>query len=144
MRNDDIRSRVFTVRGESYTAKHWAMRLGVRQTVLFDRLKNGEPPELAMRGPDSVDESAHRDELWPGANDLPWDEDFRAQYLVNCCGRLSLEQTGKVLGISRERVRQIEEFALYKLAKTLGVDTGDAVRTMLAARDAREPTLPDW
>lgn len=59
-------------------------------------------------------------------SDLEWEEHFEAQCIVrdNPDG-MTLEQVGEVLGVTRERVRQIEAQALEKLK--LGRDLSDTV-----------------
>lgn len=47
--------------------------------------------------------------LWDGARTLPYALDAKAQRVVNYLAPCTLEQVGAVLGITRERVRQLEE-----------------------------------
>ncbi len=52
---------------------------------------------------------------YEGADTLRWDEDATARRLVAEFGSLKLETIGYLLGITRERVRQIKEKALVRL-----------------------------
>ena len=63
-----------------------------------------------MRGSPRIPGEVHVDK------ETPWEDDLVCQKLVrdNPDG-MTLEQVGQVLGLTRERVRQIEEQALRKL-----------------------------
>ncbi len=60
-----------------------------------------------------------RDPMWPGINDLPWDEDDIAWYMVATVGEMSLEQVGECFGCTKERARQIEVSAKKKVEKEI-------------------------
>ncbi|MCE2885371.1 MAG: sigma-70 family RNA polymerase sigma factor [Planctomycetaceae bacterium] len=80
-------------------------------------------------------------------NDLP-----RAS-AVDAGAQLTLEQVGQVIGVTKERVRQIQNKALEKIRAALEQANPDAAREMqddIAAREGRRspasdrlPTLPD-
>lgn len=72
--------------------------------------------------PPAEDEAFESGEIWEGAYDAPWALDDVAQAVVAEIGPMTLAEVGECLGVSRERVRQVEESALRKLAATLEAD----------------------
>jgi len=54
-----------------------------------------------------------------GRVDLPFGEDHAAQHAVAVHGAMTHQQIAEVLGVSRQRVRQIEAEAVAKLARTV-------------------------
>jgi hypothetical protein len=87
------------------------------------RLARGESPaELARKygvSPRAITHCRDRrkawPEMWPGAGWTPFECDPIAIAVVNELGPLTLTQVGGIIGVTRERVRQIEEGALNKL-----------------------------
>ena len=84
--------------------------------TLLDKIDaNGENGHLDLEDPIILDET--HDELHKALSELKDKE----QFILNCrFGRgMTLEETGKELGITRERVRQIEQRSLVKLKNKL-------------------------
>lgn len=118
----------------------WARETGINRYVIAQRLAKGIDPEEAL----SVKKACELREAWEGANALPFDADAMCQAIVARCSPLTLETVGAILGLTRERVRQIEEVALRKFAIGLLEDEGiereevlDLLRTIQDMRDAR-------
>ena len=101
--------------GEEHTVSEWSQITGIKAASINARLAEGVDPEDAV----SRDHVTQARELWPGANDLPWEADGVAQGLLEQYGPFTLEEVGVFLGVSRERIRQIEEIALRKLKGAL-------------------------
>lgn len=95
--------------GRAQTLLEWSRETGVSRANLETRLRK-MPPEEAL----SYRRKAERNELWEGANDLPWCMDEVAQELTRLHGPFTLEELGVFFGIGKERVRQIEAVALGK------------------------------
>ena len=160
---------LLTVNGESLTIAQWATRATVRESNIRKRMRAGLPPEeciLPVR--DSrrrtpyrwrtesirrrVAHEARHVAFLSGrkppldAWDLPLEEDPWGQAAIESAatdGPLTLDEVGILLGVSRERVRQIEEIALRKLRRI--EETGmrasgivDMLRDVCAIRDYRE------
>ncbi len=96
-----------------------------------------------MCGPSNVVPALARQEMWPGARDAPYQDDPIAQIMVGRHGWFTLDEIGLMMGIGRERVRQIEAAALEKFAhnaRRMGLD----LQGMLAELDRGEDVYPDW
>jgi hypothetical protein len=81
-----------------------------------------------------------KDPMWPGINDLPWDEDDAAWLMVASVGEMSLEQVGECFGCTKERARQIEVAAKKKIEKALkklGYDAVDVAEVLAAIASGR-------
>lgn len=77
-------------------------------------------------------------ELWPGANELPWELDHVARAVVSVRGDrgFTLEEIGVCLGVTRERVRQLEKIGLRKLGITIGKEgTADELRGLMCGAE---------
>ena len=76
-------------------------------------------------------------ELWPGANELPWELDHVCQALVRAHGPFTLEEVGVCFGFTKERARMVEEIALRKLGVTIDEeDVADELRGLMCGADA--------
>lgn len=72
----------------------------------------------------------------------PYAEDDRAWFVTMCHpDGITLEHCGELIGVTRERVRQIEDRALAKIAKK-HPKLLDVLRAKAEARDARIRSLP--
>lgn len=105
--------------GKRRTVTEWSVLSGQCESGLRQRLGRGWPAEVAISLPPAtrVDMEAN-----PGApmswtwDVLPWRDDPWAQAFVRAHpDGGSLEEVGKAIGVTRERVRQLEESALMKL-----------------------------
>lgn len=103
--------RLITHDGFTGSIADWAKRLGMPYYVLERRLQTC-PLHVALTARRAV-----RSEMWPGANHTRWDDDPVARAVVHEFAALSLETCGHILGLSRERVRQVEVEALEKLRR---------------------------
>lgn len=74
--------------------------------------------------------------LYPGADTLRWECDPVAREIVRELGALTLDQIAYIMGISRERARQLEMSALRKLALRSGA--GLTPQSSHASRQAGE------
>lgn len=74
--------------------------------------------------------AAEKRELWPGANALPFEADSMVQRLIDWHGPFTLEVVGACLGLTRERIRQVEESARRKFRANLEAEGFDADEVM--------------
>ena len=102
--------------GKYATSTVWARILGVARSTILKRFRAGLPLDT----PSPV---AHvPDELWPGANTLPWAKDPDARRLVKVMGRpMTHDEIGAVLGYSRGAVEHLERRAFWKIRRALGI-----------------------
>jgi hypothetical protein len=121
------------------TAREWAKELGIGRETLHRRLRDGLSPEEAFVG--AKVENRSRQEEWPGARDLPFSEDVRAQELVREQGAIPSSAVARIMGMSRQRIDQYERKALKKLARILGADTKQTLQALEAMRS--EVTWPE-
>jgi transcriptional regulator with XRE-family HTH domain len=136
--NSGSKARRYTARGETMTADEWAERLGVCSETLYSRLRAGMTPDEAMVRHVA---RAQRREMWPGAASLPFEDDAIAQLLVEGGNGWTQDEVGEFMGVSGERIRQIERGALDKIEQRLG---RDGVEELLAmAKQRREYTYPE-
>ena len=84
-------------------------------------------------------------ELWPGARDLPWDEDRTARELWDKHGPFTQGELGRFFGVSRQRIDQIEKRAMRTMEFRLAAEgvTVEQFRELMTARAARERTEPE-
>jgi hypothetical protein len=121
--------RLLTAFGKTQSLSEWERETGLHR-VLSARINAGWSPEEAV----SCRGIAETRELWEGANTLPFGADPIAQMVVNEFAPLTLETIGMCFGVSRERVRQIEDRALTKLRQALTDEGADVdIREMLKA-----------
>lgn len=107
--------------GERRSVREWAESIGVDARVLKQRLQV-LPAEIALLFPHmicvkrfSIPEGEPKSWTWEM---LPWTDDPWAQRFVEeHPGGATLSEVGGALGITRERVRQIEEVAMRKLRR---------------------------
>jgi DNA-directed RNA polymerase sigma subunit (sigma70/sigma32) len=75
---------------------------------------------------------------------LRWDDDEVAQQRLAERDAFTLEEIGRMLGLGRERVRQIEERALAKLARLMGGDKDKVVESLRALSQERDQRRSAW
>lgn len=136
--------------GARRTVNEWASYLSIDHRSLVRRL-NLLPwvdPAFVLAMPDGQ----HFDPSLPGGapkswswSSLPWERDPWAQGWVDAHAHgATLEEVGRALGLTRERVRQVEEVAFRKLrrrAQRLGIaPLVEAVRALEEMREKREVT----
>jgi hypothetical protein len=119
-RQDDARTEVEAF-GEKKSIAEWSLYTGLDVRTLKHRL-SVVPPEIAL----SIPRCARLERLRVPCGEpaswtwecLPWQDAPWAQAFVDVHpDGATLELVGEVLGITRERVRQIEEVALRKLRR---------------------------
>jgi hypothetical protein len=128
-------ARDITAYGRTQSISAWQREFGLHRGAIESRLKAGHSPEDAV----SRGHISEAKELWPGANDLPFEADVIAQKLVNWHGPFTLETIGECLGITRERVRQVEARAFRKFREACALEGIDATELLaeLREREAR-------
>jgi len=91
----------------------------------------------------------HRQDGCPKQNDfdpdVPWDRDPETRVLVRLWGEMTLQQVGDLWDLSRERIRQLEERAIAKLARRAKANPRDAaaIRELLATCEQRRETTAE-
>lgn len=103
--------------GRVATVGEWARAMGVRSDIITSRLRGGWTPEDAVS---ATHLGTARGELWEGACSLPYEADPIAQVVVRTFGAMTLEQVGGCMGLTRERVRQIESRAFRRIRDSHG------------------------
>ncbi len=126
------RSRIRTlyIDGEALTTAQAAQRFGVRRQRLCERLRAGWSDIDAVTVPAWVH---HARVAVPAGHPTsaswdrdPWDEDDHAWYVVaHHPDGLSLEQVAALMGVTDERVRQIEQEAFAKIREMLADPSGE-------------------
>ncbi len=124
-----------TYQGQTRSIKEWAEITGLPETTLFGRIYRRWDPELVLTAP----RGGHRppDARIPQIDPRsPWADDEVAQKLVrdNPHG-MTLDEVGIAFGITRERVRQIEQRAIQKLRAAARRDYGQQAALMQLLRD---------
>lgn len=105
-----MRQRMITAYGETRSISEWSRVLGMSKSTIARRL-------LACATPEEALSCEYEDELWPGANTLSWKDDVTAQLMLAHKGPMQLDFIGACLGVSKQRVSQIEQEALRKLRR---------------------------
>lgn len=136
--------RVITSDGKTKHLREWAEEYGVDYAVVLSRWHKGERNFAKLIAPRHIPNRNPEEIMDP---EIPWEQDSFARWVVekNPDG-LSLEYVGLLLGVTRERVRQIELSACRKIALAASRHDPDAVRFLellrekarMAAGDATE------
>jgi len=116
------RHEIVDANGRSQTLTEWAREFGVYPSVLCRRIqRHGVDKALSADAfPVKCITKREGTSWWPEL-DHPWEDDPRAQYVVaHHPDGITLDEVGLLLGVTRERVRQIEESALRKLKNQHG------------------------
>lgn len=116
--------------GQPISAADLAARCDVDVSAIYRRLRDGETPAQILAEP------KRRAGYTPNAprpvctiNDEPFALDPVAQAFVRKHpDGATLEEVGEAFGVSRERIRQIEEQALRHLRMRIALGFGDLVR----------------
>lgn len=113
-----------TAFGKTQSVYQWSKETGIGRDMIASRIfVDGLAPEEAL----SKKTAAGLKEFWDGANDLPFEADIYCQQVCRWFPRLTLSTVGTILGITRERTRQVQDEAVEKFIAGL-VDEGfDAV-----------------
>lgn len=117
-----------TAFGRTQTVAAWAQEYGLRKSTLISRLKlvdrEGDLADVVSAPVGSRGRTDERDarwrpdgtgEMWPGARDTPYEDDSVAQAMMAGRGLFTLDEVAAFMGLTRERVRQIECSAVRKL-----------------------------
>lgn len=148
-----------TWQGREQTLDEWSAETGIPAQTLYTRYRDGKTMDEVFSSTPLP--KAGRGEAWTDI-DKPWREDKYAQKLVeeHPYG-MTLDEIGRELGVSRERVRQIENEALRKLrfvlrlrqtmyghlADTLNLPTAEQIRDALQwlteTRDRQTVVYPE-
>lgn len=100
--------------GEYLTYSEISKRTGLPVGTVKSRIHHGRPIDVPLNGRAS-DARAHEMVERSVDPELPYEEDETCQRLVEEYGPMTLEEIGHVIGVTRERVRQIELNAIRKL-----------------------------
>jgi hypothetical protein len=119
------RLRILTIDGERITTSQASQRYGIPRQRLNARLRQGWSDVDAVTVPAwvhharvSVQAGHPSSASWDRD---PWSDDDHAWYVVACHpDGLSLEQVAALMGVTDERVRQIEQEAFAKIREMLG------------------------
>jgi hypothetical protein len=149
-----INEHMVTHDGRTQSVKAWAAEVGRSPQVMATRIKRWED------GVYTEDQTFGKAALPCGGDyrkraerrkpvnaemaamiDVPYADDPYAQKVVNAnLGEgLSLDEIGQLYGMSRERVRQIENGAMRKIARRMRGDEAAKIVSMLRAIEADRP-----
>lgn len=105
--------------GGMYTTSEIAEMTGMKHATVRSRVAHGRPLDMPLcyhrqRGPRHA-----IDHIAPGCvvSTLPYEQDAVCQELIMQHGSMTLDEVGHALGVSRERVRQIQYQAMVKLLR---------------------------
>lgn len=145
----------FTHRGVTLTAKAWGERLRIAPNTFMDRVRlygeadprcferNQHVPRTVVHAPETrrlrLEAMEALAEEFPELRDPANDCEDLISWIVSVFGRLSLTEIGLLLGVHRERVRQIEGVAL----KRMRLAGGAPLREAYEAR-ATAPLVSCW
>ena len=102
--------------GKYATSTVWARILGVARSTILKRFRAGIPLDTPSPPPHVPDE------LWPGANSLPWSKDRQARLLLKVLGRpMTYDEIGACMGYSRGAIEHTERRAFRKIRRALGM-----------------------
>jgi hypothetical protein len=109
--------------GKTQTRGEWAREYGIHRNTLDTRLDRGLPLEQAVSIPAHCKlANLEADAGHPGATSWykpRYEDDDHCWYVVaNHPEGLTLEQVGQLMGVTRERIRQIEAKIIRKVRKT--------------------------
>lgn len=162
--------RTLTIRGVTKSIPEWAEESGVPAWKVYKRSRQGVDPELCISPIRSLESLQRKPYRWRTEKqrrqwfraarmvaeymdrtpprdvwDMPLEDDPWAQAAIDVAceeGHLTLDDIGKLMGVSRERVRQVAEIALRKLCRieeTAGRRNAivDALRELDAERSCK-------
>jgi len=107
-----------TAFGRTLTIPEWSQRTGLGVRTIEQRIAHDWPVEQILTAPKSTRMATVNGKERLVNLVTPWEEDDRCWYVVaHHPGGLTLRQIGDIVGLTRERVRQIEAMALHKLRR---------------------------
>lgn len=137
--------RAITAFGRTQSLAAWARETRLSRYTIASRIADGMPAEEALTKP----ARAFDNEMWPGANELPYESDLTARLLLREHGPFTLVELSEMLGVCKQRVEQIEKRAMLNFvqaARDAGEDPDEMVEWLIErvrAADAREQTYPE-
>jgi len=151
--------------GETLSLKDVARRAGVAHRNIYNRYQHLMAGKMTKEEFVAPGRSRHVTDRWPvnlemvyAVEHLPMNalravddedgeirEDYFTWYVTHVHpDGLTLDQISELLGVGKERVRQIEEAALRKFAinaREMGLDVREMVHALGAERDERDEVL---
>jgi len=119
--------------GLTMTINGWSKKLGIYDATVRSRLARGHTARAALSVSrlKTREDVMQRHELYPGARDLPFDDDEEAKEAVRERGAMDTLEIGKIMGMSHQAVSLHLQSALRKIRRL--AERGDA-----AAIDLRD------
>jgi hypothetical protein len=138
--------------GRTLSVTAWAAdpavaALGITVPVIYSRLRLGWPTSRILTQPTAPRrENGYRRARQTSSivdPHLPWELDEAARdFVAKHPDGGTLHEVGEALGVTRERVRQIEEKALRKLARSIEQQHGEARALLFAWFQQIAASLP--
>lgn len=122
-RSERVDSVLLTAFRHTQTIGEWSAEQGVAVQEIVRRINDGWSPEGCVTR--AMCDRYASVEMWPGANHVRFRHDREATRRVERQGRHTLQEIALFMGMTRERIRQVETVALRKArgeARRLGIE----------------------